>query len=197
MVDEEHAFEVVHLMLEADRQHASDLLVMLHAIFVEPAGADAVGALDLGILLRHGETALIIGHFDVAMRVQLGIDEDARVFHRLAALFLRLLQVDHQQPDRHAHLHGGEADARRLVHGLEHVGDQLARLVGHLRERRGFLTQPRIGHFENFKQSHGGEISRKVRFFKRPAALRARPAPASPRPDNPARHQPAGHGQAG
>ena len=31
-----------------------------------------------------------------------------------------------------------------------HVGDELARLVGYRVERGGFLTQPRIGHFEDF-----------------------------------------------
>ena len=53
-----------------------------------------------------------------------------------AVLFLRLLQVHHQQALRHADLDRGKADARRVVHRLEHVGDQRAQLVVHRLDRR-------------------------------------------------------------
>jgi hypothetical protein len=36
------------------------------------------------------------------------------------------LEIDHQHAQRHAHLDRGEADAGRIVHRLEHVGDERA-----------------------------------------------------------------------
>src|SRR6185503_61867 len=79
VVDEEDAFEMVHLVLEADREQAGNLLFVRRALFVEPAGADAVRPVDLGILVRHREAALGIGHFLVGMGDDLGIDEHARI----------------------------------------------------------------------------------------------------------------------
>ena len=54
---------------------------------------------------------------------------------------LRLLQVDHQQADRHADLDRGEADAGRVVHRLEHVGDERLQLVVERLHRLGNLPQ--------------------------------------------------------
>ena len=79
MVDEQHAFEMVHLVLEADRQQAVELLLVGLAMLVEPAGADAVGALDLGILVGDRQAALGVGHFLVRVREDLGVDEHPRL----------------------------------------------------------------------------------------------------------------------
>ena len=51
----------------------------------------------------------------------LGVDEDLRVTNRLALRILgirRFLKVDHQKANGHAHLHGGKADAGRVIHDV-------------------------------------------------------------------------------
>ena len=83
------------------------------------------------------------------MLEDLRVDEDPRVFDRLAALFLGLLQVDHQDALGDPDLDRGEADARRRVHRLEHVRDERAHLVVDLLDGRGDLPQARIGDFDD------------------------------------------------
>src|SRR5207253_9884493 len=122
MVDEEDAFEMVHLVLEDDRKHAADLLVMLRPVQIEPAGADRVGALDLGILVRHRQAALGVRLEAVGRADDLRVDEDEGLADRLPALFLGLLKVDDQDPLGNADLDRGEADPGRVVHRLEAVG---------------------------------------------------------------------------
>ena len=58
-------FEVVHLVLQADREQPVDLLFVDLAVDVLPFGADSVGAQDLGILLGHRQAALGVGNFGV------------------------------------------------------------------------------------------------------------------------------------
>ena len=65
------------------------------------------------------------------------------------------LQVDHQQAQRHAHLDGGKADTRRFIHRFEHVIDQRLQLVIERLDTGGYRLQPRIGHFQDFTNSHG------------------------------------------
>ncbi|WP_255505626.1 hypothetical protein [Alkalisalibacterium limincola] len=55
----------------------------------------------------------------------------------------------------HIDLGGGQADARRLVHRLEHVVDQRTQFVVDLLHRRGQRPQARIGEFEDFELGHG------------------------------------------
>src|SRR3546814_4213870 len=100
MVDEENALQMIHLMLEADGEEAVQLFLMRLALFVEPTGADVVGAVDFGILIGDRETALAVGLESVGGPDNLRIDEDAGIADGIAALLLRLLQVDDEQPLR-------------------------------------------------------------------------------------------------
>ena len=70
-------------------------------------------------------------------------------------LVLRLLEVDHQQPDRNADLHRREADAGRLVHRLEHVGDERLQLVVERLHRLGDLPEDGIGGLIDAANGHG------------------------------------------
>ena len=135
MVDEQDALEMVHLMLEADREQAVEVFLMLLAILVEPAGADMVGPQHLGILVGDRQAAFGVGHFLVRMGQDFGVDEHPRLLDRLSAFFVGLAQVHHQQALGHADLDRGEADAGSVVHRLEHVGDQRAQLVIDLLDR--------------------------------------------------------------
>jgi len=82
----------------------------------------------------------------------------------------RLLKVDHQQPDRLSDLHRGEADAGRVVHRLEHVGDQrLQGVVEHF-HRLGNLPEDRIGSLVDSANGHGEDLGALREAFKQWAA---------------------------
>ena len=53
VIDEEDALQMVHLMLEADRQQPFEVLFMLLPMLVEPTSADAVRPHHFGILVGH------------------------------------------------------------------------------------------------------------------------------------------------
>ncbi len=57
---------------------------------------------------------------------------------------------------RRADLDGGKPDAGRVVHGLEHVLDQLADVRGDLLHRFGDQPQSLVGQNDDFAQRHGG-----------------------------------------
>ena len=73
-------------------------------------------------------------------------------------LVLGLLQVDHQQADRHADLDRGKADPGRGVHRLEHVGDERLQLGVERLHRLGNLPQERVGRLEDAANGHGANL---------------------------------------
>ena len=62
---------------------------------------------------------------------------------------------------RHPDLDGGKADARRLVHRLEHVIDQRAHLRVHGFHRLGFLSQSLVGKNDDVAQRHARRFKRR------------------------------------
>ena len=50
-------------------------------------------------------------------------------------------------------------DAGRVVHGLEHVLDELADAGVDFLHRFGYLPQPLVRQNENVAQRHGGDVS--------------------------------------
>ena len=71
------------------------------------------------------------------------------MFAMLMLVRRRLLQVDHQHPFGHADLDRGQTDARRVVHGVEHVLDQRFQFVVKHRHGFGHGFQARIRHLED------------------------------------------------
>ena len=82
----------------------------------------------------------------------LGVEQHARP----ALALLAPIEVHHDQALGDTDLRRGEADARLVVHGLGHVGGELAQRVVDLvlRDRRGLLAQARIGELEDCEE-HG------------------------------------------
>src|SRR5438034_11250072 len=58
-----------------------------------------------------------------------------------------------------ADLNGSEADARRVVHGLKHVLDELADTGVDFLDRTRNLPQPLVGQDENVVQRHLRDVS--------------------------------------
>ena len=62
--------------------------------------------------------------------------------------------IYHGEPDRDAHLRRGEADPRRVVHGLGHVVDKPYYIRRYLRDRLASGAQDRVGIFSYFEYGH-------------------------------------------
>ncbi len=62
-------------------------------------------------------------------------------------LILFFRHVEHEQLLVHVDLRGGEADARRLVHGLEHIGDEAGQIWPELGHGLRLGPQTRVGKF--------------------------------------------------
>jgi hypothetical protein len=97
--------------------------------------------------------------------------------HRIGIGILRL-EVDHQHAQRHPDLNRGEADARGVVHRLEHVLDQRLELVIELGDGFGHHLEAGIGDFEDFANGHEVADSGVAR-DSQPTGRRARSAWAS------------------
>ena len=59
-----------------------------------------------------------------------------------------------------ADLDGGKPDAGRVVHGLEHVVDQLAEVGVDALDRLGNEPQPLVGKLDDLAHRHGRRFKR-------------------------------------
>ncbi len=62
--------------------------------------------------------------------------------------------ISHQQALVHVYLGRRQPDSGSLVHGLEHVVDELPELIVHMFHRGGFFPQPRVREFKNSEFCH-------------------------------------------
>jgi hypothetical protein len=168
-VDEQDTFEVIHLMLQANRHHAVERFFVHRAIQILPARTDPGGALDVSVNLGDREAALVIRQM-LSRRIEdLRIDEDPRltlgglvrvmVIAMCGADFrLRVrvigLKIDHQHAKRYADLDRRETDAGRVVHRLEHIGDERLELVIECLDGCGDLLQARVGYLDDLTNCH-------------------------------------------
>ena len=110
MVDDEDAVEVVEFVLEQPCLELVSLDRDLVALKVDADKVDLLGTHDLEGEFGHREAALVEGPLSVGLR-DLGIQDHP----------VGLPVVVDEEPLLHTHLWGGQADARRLVHRLEHL----------------------------------------------------------------------------
>ena len=110
VVDDEDAVEVVEFVLEQPCLELVSLDRDLVALEVDADEVDLLGTHDLEGEFGHREAALVEGPLSVGLR-DLGIQDHP----------VGLPVVVDEEPLLHAHLWGGQADARRLVHRLEHL----------------------------------------------------------------------------
>ena len=129
-------------MLDADGQQAIGLDLARRALGIERAHLHPLGALDAVVDAGHRQAAFVAFHALVAGPQQLGVDQ-----HQALVAFFR--HVDHDQALVHVDLGGGQADALGLVHGLEHVVDQLAQGGIDRGDGLGHLVQAGVGVAKN------------------------------------------------
>ncbi|ABX64198.1 Aminotransferase, class I and II [Brucella canis ATCC 23365] len=150
MVDEEHTVQMVNFMLKAGGHQAIGLHGLRLAVGIEIIDLDRRRALDLRIIIRDRKTAFFIGAALVGGLHDRRIDENMRCF-RLAFLG----KVDNKHADRFTHLNGGKANARRIIHGVEHIAGEFAQLIVEAFNRLGNLTQHGIGKDDKRFYRHG------------------------------------------
>jgi hypothetical protein len=149
MVHEQRALEVIHLVLQADRQQPLGLDLAHGAGLVEIARAHAAWARDLGVMLGQRQTALLEGH------PFLRCPDDLRIGHaHRRALAVLLGHVEDDDAQGLADLRRRQPDPRGGVHRLEHVVHEAADPVVDGDDRPRLGLQPRIGRDEDFEQSH-------------------------------------------
>ena len=154
MVDEERAFEVVHLVLDADGIHALSNLIDFLAIVIEVFHAAAGRALDLVEHVRHREAALFIGGEILSQRQYFRVHEIAG-----CGLFIRASKIHHDDALGHADLDRRKADAGGVVHGFQHVIHECAEFIRNAAfDGLGDFLQTRVRNGENFANSHGRKI---------------------------------------
>src|SRR5262249_50325884 len=170
-VDEEHAVQVVDLVLEDPRAQTVRLDRQGLAVDGTRLHRNPRRPRDRGEHARDREAALLAGHLAAPV-------DDCRVEERLHAP--ALLVGDDDETQRDAHLRRREADPDLVVHRLGHVGDDLADLGSHLADGYGALAQCGIPVFSDFQNGHStGSTS--ISMIPRPAlrALNSRSASSS------------------
>ena len=147
IVDEQLAVEVIHFVLQANGQNAVELTLEDDAVTILRPHTDALRTLDR--IEDAGDRQAALFH-----RANLAAPEDLRIdeHERLAAI---VAHVHDDELPVHVDLGGGEADAGRRVHGLEHVVHQPQQGGVKHRDRLGAGAQTWIGKLENGQQSHG------------------------------------------
>ncbi len=141
---------MVDLVLHAGGEHPLGLGLDRLAVEIAVAEPHPVGPLDLFVIFRDREAALLVGALLLRRPGDLRIDQ-----HHRPARLVRLGEVDHDEALRHADLDGGETDAGRVVHRLEHVRGEGTHLVGDLADRLGHQPQLRIRQDDERSVWHG------------------------------------------
>jgi len=121
------------------------------AVKVEIFDFDFRRPLDLLVIFRDRQAALFVSHFVVGRPGHFRIDENARV-----VLVGLLRQIHGDDAFGNADLDRGKADAGRVIHGRQHVIDQLADAGIDVLDRLGNLPQPLVGERYDLAHSHGG-----------------------------------------
>ena len=150
-VEQEHAVEVVDLVLD----HAGEQVVTLHddlgAVEVDAAHRDPLGPDHLEPEARDGEAALVGQHLTLGLHDH-GVDHHARA--------VALVQVEGEETLAHPHLRGGQADALFEVHRVEHAVDQGDQVVGELLDLARALLQHGIA--EEPQRVHAPKLPARV-----------------------------------
>ena len=147
VIDEKLAFEMIHLMLDADGEQPIRIHFEARAVAPQCAYSNIRCARQLVVDAGQRQAALFAGTGTFLLQ-QLWIDQYQRLIARLA-------HIEHDQSFVYVDLSGGETDALGRVHGLEQIVRQLTQCVINHRHRCGLLPQPWIGILQDYELCHG------------------------------------------
>src|SRR3984893_12105181 len=143
MIDEQDAVQMVDLMLETGRQNAVRLDLLRAAIAIEVTGAHAGRPLDVLENVRDRQAALLTGRKLRRSPETFRISETKRL--RRSGFIGAFGHVEESHPLSHGDLNCRETDARRGIHGLEHIVHKRADALVDFGHRRADKAQTRIG----------------------------------------------------
>src|SRR6185369_4384939 len=146
VVDEQLPLEMIHLVLDADREEPLGLELERLAVAVERADFDLRSAIDVVVELGHGQAAFL-GIRRAFGAQDLGVDQ---------AMRLRSVRRDvaDQDPLVNIDLGRGQTDARRGIHGLEQILDKAPDIGVDFCDRFGANSQPRVRILEYWETCH-------------------------------------------
>lgn len=164
MIDEQHAFEMIHFVLQAGGEKTIGIERHQATLTVQMLDFDMHRAFDIIPNVGHGKAAFLEHDGFFRSLDNSGIDVDARI---VPGVLLR--QIHHDDAHGHADLDRRKADAVRLVHAVEHVVDQQADFGIHLVDvpRDGFEAWIRRG--KDGADGHDREIGDGLSSVKAPA----------------------------
>ncbi len=149
MIDEEHAVEVIHLMLDAGRQQPVGLQHADLILLVEIADLDLRRPRHVGIMFGQGQAAFAEGHDLVRLPDEFRVDQLVRL-GRVAVAGA----VDDDDAQGLADLRRGETDSRGEIHRFEHIVHQAAQRRVHGRDRTSLHLEARVGSGEDVEKGH-------------------------------------------
>src|SRR5664280_1240958 len=145
--NQQHAVEVVHLVLEDAALEFVSLHVDLIAVQVKTGQVDGVGPGDLPTQPGYGKTALIVRPLAVGLDDDRVDDDDGTV----------ALVVD-EESLLHADLIGRQTHTRRLVHGLDHRSREGGDAAIDVLYRGRHLVQHRVAVDANGQSTHDSTL---------------------------------------
>src|ERR1039458_427400 len=158
--DEQHAVEVVDLMLQAARKQLFSVLLEPLAVLVLGANAYLGVARNLLANLGKTEAAFLLVLLAVA-EDDFWIDEHQLVFWDFAHA-----QVDHRHAFRNAHLGRGQSDALVGIGGLKHISDQAPQLSVEFGDGFAGLGKHGLGIFNDLENHRLAKSSVSVRCIR-------------------------------
>ena len=137
IVDEDFALEVIHFVLDANRQELVCDAGERLSVQIERANGDALGALDRLVDSGNRQAAFLtlLGAFPAD---NFRVDQNQELVPALGG-------IDDDHPLVHVDLRCRQTHPGCGVHGFSHVSDQGANRFVNLRDRGGLPVQPRIG----------------------------------------------------
>ena len=149
----EDAVQVIELVLHHVGLQPVSIAADRVAVAIDTTVADAHMTRHGGAQARDGKTPLPAQCHLIPQYRDHRVDHDRRRHRRAAGALGR--QVEDEQAPGHVHLRRGQADARRVQHGVDHVGGQATHLrrprIGHVRRA---LQQDGVAHAGDFQQGH-------------------------------------------
>ncbi len=140
-VEKQFAVEMIHFML---KRACQQLPAFDGAYLTRPVHASDHGSHRSrhgGIESGNAEAALFL-ELHAFLLDEFRVDEDQQIVGLVAER-----EIDDENPERHADLRGGEADARRGVHRLDHVVDQRLNVFGQLADLCRAIVERRAAEF--------------------------------------------------
>ena len=160
---------MIHLVLNAGCQQAVARQFLRLAVIIKKGNAALGWTRDIIVKTGYRQAALLIIARFFRRPDNFGIYEKARARFARIGFFRIVLRrtmpllaptdIHHDHAVCHAHLNGRQTNAIGVIHGIQHVIHQGARVVGYFRNglRNGF--QPLVRHFDNRSNCHDFEIS--------------------------------------